>query len=426
MKEIKQELVYIISKKYSGNSGITEILDFAAKFIDVLQELTRQTEAKFKSLLEKYNFDTIKDFSEYAEYPAVTLFKGVNDWTLCPVIDYEGGVTDMDQEIGLVFTDPETYPHNEELFDAVYEIKEKIILTWLCNIWFNIKGDSFGIVVKTLENNSSSAFYFNDLAWDNLSDFRNYNNKEKRTDSFFTSPLDLLSIYQRVSLVTYPVYPYINKWRYFKKGDEVIEFVSYGNETLEIAIGSAAQNIKEHKTLFDTLKYEQTRTLELIELGYTEYLLERKTTKPIYEGAIETKFHSGEHWYYNEQQNRLSPETIVAFEKEYDLRLPFHFKHYLRLFNGRKYNNINMYFEAGGHFVKVAAFYNLNEIKHSISHQPDNSLQWLDIGILEKDGKKLSLNLISSKLAIKENDRSYKELEVDFETFIREPRNYNY
>ena len=45
---------------------------------------------------------------------------------------------------------------------------------------------------------------------------------------------------------------------------------------------------------------------------------------------------------------------------------------------------------------------------------------------LEEDGKKLSLNLATSKLAIKENDHSYKELDVDFETFIREPRNYNY
>lgn len=159
---MKQELVDIISKKYSGNAHIAGILDFAGKLIDALQQLTPQTETKFLSFLEKYNFDTIKDFSEYPEYPEVTLFKGVSDWTLCPVIDYEGGVTDMDQEIGLIFTDPEIYPDNEELFDTGYELKEKIILTWLCNIWFNIKGASFGIVVKTLENNSASSFYFND------------------------------------------------------------------------------------------------------------------------------------------------------------------------------------------------------------------------------------------------------------------------
>lgn len=422
---MKQELVDIISKKYSDNSLLAEILNFASKLIDALQELTPQTEAKFLSLLKKYNFDTINEFSEYPQYPSVTLFKGVDDWTLCPVIDYEGGVTDMDQKIGFIFTDPEIYPDNDDLFEIGYELKEKIILTWLSKIWFNIKGDSFGIVVKTLENNSASGFYFNDLAWDNLSDFRNYNNKEKRIESFFTSPLDWLSIYQRVSLITYPVYPYLNKWRLFNKAGEIIEFVSYGNETLEISSDSSVQEIKEHKTLFDTLKYEQTRTLELIELGYTEYLPEGKITKTIYEGAIETEFHSGEHWYYKEQENRLSLESLLDFEKEYDLQLPFHFKHYLRLFNGRKYNNINMYFGTGGHFLKVATFYSLEEIKQSINDEPNNSLiQWLDIGVLEKDGKKLSLNLATSKLAIKENNNSYNELDIDFETFIRKPRNH--
>ena len=432
---MKQELLDIISKKYSDNSNIGEALKFAEKLIDALQELTEQTEKKFLSFLEKYNFETIEKFSEYPEYPSVTLFKGVDNWTLCPVIDYEGGVTDMDQEIGLIFDDPEIFPEDDNLFEIGYELKEKIILTWLSKIWFTIKGYSYGIVVKTLENNSTASFFLNDLAWDNLSEFRDNNDKSKRLAPFFNITLDVLSIFQRVSLITYPVYPYSNKWRFFKKGDKTIKFVSYGNETAETSSDSANQTFEEHKTLFNALKYEQKRTLELIELGFTEFLTDTKRNKPIYEGAIETKFHSGEHWYYNEQANRLSIDKILEFEKQNKISLPFYFKHYLRLFNGRKYNNINMYFSVGGEYLKIKEFYSLDEIKDSLRSSSEsffgklfkkkNNLEWLDICIIDDENKKLSLNLRSSNLAIKENDDNYIELNVDFENFIREPRNYS-
>jgi|GEM_PF-4337306 len=432
---MKQELLDIISKKYSDNSNIGEALKFAEKLIDALQELTEQTEKKFLSFLEKYNFETIENFSEYPEYPTVTLFKGVDNWTLCPVIDYEGGITEMDQEIGLIFEDPEIFPEHDNLFEIGYELKEKIILTWLSKIWITIKGDSYGILVKTLENNSTASFFLNDLAWNNLSEFRDYNDKRKRLAPFFNYKLDVITIFQRVSLITYPVFPYSNKWRFLKKADETIEFVRYGNETFEMSSNSANQTLNEHKTLFDTLKYEQKRTLELVELGFTEFLTDTICNKPIYEGAIETKFHSGEHWYYNEQQNRLSIDKILEFEKQNKISLPFYFKHYLRLFNGRKYNNINMYFYVGGEYLKIKEFYNIDEIKDSLRSSSEsffgklfknkNNLEWLDIGIIEDENKKLSLNLTSSNLAIKENDNNYTELNIDFENFIREPRNYS-
>jgi len=430
---MKQELLDIISKKYSGSKQLGGTLKVAEKLIDKLQDLTVQTERKFLSFLKKYNFDTIEKFSEYPEYPSVTLFKGVDNWTLVPVIDYEGGVSDIDQEIGIIFTDPQIYPE-----DGIgYDLREEIILTWLSKIWFDIKGDSYGIIVKTLENNSTASFFLNDLSWDNLSEFRNYNDKGTRLAPFFKTTLDLISIFQRVSLITYPVYPYTNKWRFFTKGDDFVEFVSYGNETAEMSSNSSNHSLKEHKTLFDTLKYEQERTLELYELGFSEFLSNNKTNKPIYEGAIETKFHSGEHWYYNEQRNRLSIDEISEFERENKLSLPFHFKHYLRLFNGRKYNNINMCFNIGTEYLKMKEFYNLDEIRDTLKSSTEsflsklfkslksNSLQWLDIGITEEGNKKLSLNLTTSKLAIKENGKDYKELKVDFENFIHEPRNYS-
>lgn len=432
---MKQELLDIISRTYSDSPHVGAALQFSEELIDSLNEQTEQTKSRLLVLLHMYNFETIEAFSEYPEYPSVTLFKGVDNWTLSPVIDYDGGVTDIDREVGVIFTDPEIHPSQYGLYEIGYQLKERLILTWLSKLWFDIKGDSYGIIVKTLENNSSSSFFFNDLAWDNLSEFRNYNNKSKRLAPFFNFSLDLLSIYQRVALITYPVYPYINKWRFFKKDKEIIEFVSYGNETSEISSIELNRISKEHKNLLDTLKHEQNRALELIQAGFKEFLPETKINKPIYEGAIETKFHSGEHWYYNEQKHRLSIDKLSEFERQYKIALPYHFKHYLRLFNGRKYNNINMNFNIGAEYVKVKEFYDLEEIRQSFSNKSKQTffsnlflnnkpkkLQWLDIGILD-DNRLLSINLDTSKLAIKNTEGNYKELKVDFETFIREPTN---
>lgn len=325
---------------------------------------------------------------------------------------------------------------DDNLSGLGFELKEKIILTWLCKLWFDIKGDSYGILVKTLENNSTASFFLNDLAWDDLSEFRDFNDKNKRLEPYFTAKPGLLNIFQRVVLKTYPVYPYINKWRHFKKDGDTLKFVSYGNETAERAANASTQIIKEHKTLFDTLKYEQTRTLELMGSGYTEFLPDKPLHDPIYEGAIETRFHSGQHWYYEEQENRLDIKQIAEFENLCHISLPFYFRHYLRLFNGRKYNLINQYFSTGREFLKVREFYNLDELKNQLTSKSpgtflgslfnksvDKKTEWLDIAVLEEQDKKLSLNLSTSKLAIRENNK-LQELDVNFENFIKEPRNF--
>ena len=186
---MKEELIEILSKEYQNLKDLSELLSYASEYIDAIEKQSEATTHKFKALLEKYNFETISIFSEYPEYPYVTLFKGVDSWTLCPLIDYEGGVGDMDDEIGILFTDPELYPsfENEELEDLTWTLNNHIILTWLSSIWISIDGPSYGIVVKTLENNSSSGFIFNDLAWDDLSSLNHYNDKTKPC-VLYTSP----------------------------------------------------------------------------------------------------------------------------------------------------------------------------------------------------------------------------------------------
>lgn len=435
---MSQQLSTILSKTYASHPLFDEIMAFSTTLIEALDEAADQTREQLRAFLNKYNFDTIDTFSEYPEYPAVTLFKGIDEWSLYPVIDYEGGVTGSDQEIGIIFTDPAIYPDNSQLDEIGWELREKIILTWLSKIWFDCKGYENGLVVKTLENNSCTSFYLNDLAWDDFSVFNRYNDKKQRLKPYFRTDPGLLDIFQRVCLKPYPVYPYFNRWRFFKKDNDCIEFVRYGNETGEGAPGSGPLQLKQHPSLAATMKYELQRSLELTEEGYEEFLPESPCTKPIYEGAIETRFHSGEHWYNKEMENRLSLDSINQFENEYTLSLPFHFKHYLRLFNGRKYNNINLFFPTGSGYLKVKEFYNLDELRNTapapahvpffkklLSGNKTTAIHWLDIARLTEENKKLSLHLETGNLAIKENEDTYTALGVDFETFIKEPVNYS-
>lgn len=439
-KKMKKELLEIIKNKYQNLIDLEELILFLEQFIDSIDEQHQSTKNKFEILLKKYNFKTIPNFSEYSEYPYVTLFKGVDSWTLCPVIDYEGGVGDMDEEIGILFNDPELYPsfENEELEDLTWSLKTQIILTWLSSIWFEIDGPSYGIVVKTLENNSSSGFIFNDLAWDDLSILNHYNDKSKPVDRFFKITPNILDIYQRVSLETYPVYPYLNKWRYFKKNNLIEEIVSYGNETGKKTSEQSIENLKisKHKTLFDRLKYELDESIKLIERGFIEFLPKKTSNTPIYEGAIETKFHSGQHWYSNEQSNRLDISEIESFEKKYAIKLPFYFKHYLRLFNGRKYNNINLNFSIGnGKYIKVKEFLNYEELEILVSKQANNGIikslfkksnypeKWLQIGKDDNENKIL-INLDSSIVGLQKENGEINPFNITFEEFIKEPKNH--
>ncbi len=437
---MKKQLLEIIKSKYQNLIDLKELISFLEEFIDGLVEQHKSTKNKFKILLKKYNFQTIPDFSEYPEYPYVTLFKGVDSWTLSPVIDYEGGVGDMDEEIGIVFNDPELYPNfdNEELENLILSLKTQIILTWLSSIWFEIDGPSYGIVVKTLENNSASGFIFNDLAWGDLSIFNHFNDKSKPVDRFFKTKLKILDIYQRVSLETYPVYPYLNKWRYFKKDSLIEEIVSYGNETGKKTSEQSIENlnITKHNSLFDRLKYELNESIKLIERGFTEFLPNEICDTPIYEGAIETKFHSGQHWYSNEQNNRLDILEIEKFEKKYAIKLPFYFKHYLRLFNGRKYNNINLNFSIGnGQYIKVKEFLNYEELEALVNKKSSNGIiksllkknnypdKWLQIGKDESE-KEILINLDSSIVGIQKENGEINPFNITFKEFIKEPKNY--
>jgi hypothetical protein len=251
------------------------MLNYCSDLIDHYESIRPETTRKFRKLLEKYNYDTIPVFAEYPEYPHVTLMKSIGELKFCAVIDYEGGVTGMDDEIGIIGSAPDFYYEDESgMEDRSWEFHTNIVFTWLATIWQEIKGWEYGIVVKTLENNSVAVFVFNDLACDQLSEYVHYNDKTKRLSSFFKTDLSVLEIYSRVSLEEYP-HDLAKSSRYcFRKDNERKEMTVKGNETEEKYLRETQMEpiseIKIHKNPVEARRYVMATTKNWIEEGFRE------------------------------------------------------------------------------------------------------------------------------------------------------------
>ena len=211
---MKRELIEILQFELSKSKVKDDVLKFSENLIEFYESNRNNTKDKFKKTLIKYNFETIPTFSEYPEYPQITLFHGSGGLEFWPVIDYEGGVTDIDESIGTIINEPPfgepKYWLNEDNFSSEFkdeiiewnwDIRRRIVFIWLSTIWQEIRGYDYGIVTKTLENNSVRQFIFNDLAWDNLSEYSNFNDKSVRLKRHFDNDLSVKEINERVKKV---------------------------------------------------------------------------------------------------------------------------------------------------------------------------------------------------------------------------------
>ena len=208
---MEKELLEILNEEIKGSKVKGDVMTLAKNLINFYEINRAESKAKFRRTLEKYNFETISIFSEYPEYPHVTLFHGSGGLEFWPVIDYEGGVTETDESIGTIIKEPpydkseywlNDDSYDEQLKDEIIEwnwkIHQRVVFVWLSIIWQEIKGYDYGIVVKTLENNSVRQFIFNDLSWDNLSLFTQYNDKKARLKRHFKNDLTVKEINERI------------------------------------------------------------------------------------------------------------------------------------------------------------------------------------------------------------------------------------
>lgn len=435
---MKTEILHLISKQLHSKSYKDDVVKFSSDLINFYESQRDNTTRKFIKFLEKYNFETMSDFSEYPEYPHVTLFHGSGGLEFWPVIDYEGGVTGQDEEIGTILTEPSIYLNEEiydqdvqdEIIDLGYGLRHSIVFVFLSTIWQKIEGYKYGILVKTLENNSVRQFIFNDLSWQDLSEYGYYNNKEKRLTKFFNRGLSVYELLQRINSDTYPVNPYLNKWRKFENQHSHIELAGWGNE-VGIRQNSNSLSVIDKVTLKDRLLWEHSKSNELINEGYKEVFYENHKEK-IHPKAIEFRFHSGINWYSNELENRLSEETLKELENQLEVSLPFFFREYLRLFNGRKFNKYySTFVKPDKTTIKIIAFYDIEEIRHKnikkdtrsivtklFNKLPKEKLKWLKIAESEKGEIELGVTK-NNKGVLKIGTNEEHDSRVSFEELMK-------
>jgi hypothetical protein len=193
-------LLACIEAELEGNPLRQHLLTYAGNLLHFYEEQRADSTERFQKALTKY-----RDLDKSSEYPHLTLFtgSGIHEYRVC--LDYDGDITDDDEEIGVLVPHPEIggdyEPATEEeeytWVDESFALHRRIVLTWLADIWQKLKGYDYGLVVKTLENSSVREFYFNDLASDDASEYFMFNDASTPVERHFPEDLSVEALFER-------------------------------------------------------------------------------------------------------------------------------------------------------------------------------------------------------------------------------------
>lgn len=427
------------------------------QFAKYLEEQTEETKRKLSSVIVSYNYDTIEPttFNQTKCYPNLEFWRGVDDFGTSVGLNYGGDIDIFDNEELIVhnqynYEEPTTdednllakkerksikidikrFPVSQLGYFNSKSIETAMYYSWLAFLWQEVDGYKCGIKVKTVQNNSIARFSLNDFLQDDFSAYMDddYGDKPEKLKSFFPRKLSLIELFQRANQTSYPFNPYKNYWRYFEKGDSFMEIVSYDLETV-VQIGKLTEqknteltDRKSHNDPKTLLKYLTDFTNNALLENWEEKLRPLERPQKIHKEAFDFEFWTGTGWFSNENENRLSSEAVIKFEKQNKLSLPKSLFHYLRIFNGRQNNNHNLWFPIDDlNTVQVSKFYKLDEIKlerKGIFNRKPSEFIW--IGELQ-DNRRLGVSLKSDsfgKVAL-EDKESISLCDYTFEVFTR-------
>ena len=268
---------------------------------------------------------------------------------------------------------------------------------WLASIWQHVDGSQCGLKVSTLQNNSNARFSLNDFLVEEISAYLGKGvgvEVAHIIKSHFHRKLSVVELFMRASQASYPCNSYSNYWRYFEKGDEFLEFVTYEfatgtrNGKLNEKIAPVVENIVQHNGPIAAQSKIAEYTELAIKEGWEEKLRPKGLPQRMHQSAFDFSYWTGVNWYSGkkEEANRLKNKDILAFELRHNIRLPEALAQYLRLFNGRQANKHLMNFPIDdNNLLRVKRFHTLIEISEMATTLLKLYPQFLWIGILEDD-----------------------------------------
>lgn len=394
-------------------------------FSKYLEDQSEYTKKRLSEVIEKINYETIQPHEKYKAWPDIEFWRDMTDFGSSVALNYGGDVDILNDQEPIVKERLDIYeiPSDSARHEAEknrksikidldrfpvsilghYEYKfneTALYYAWISYLWQEVEGYKCGIRAKTVQNNSIETFSLNDYLDSDFSSFVYHNHEEKpqRLPNFFPRKLSLIELYLRATQTGYPFNPYWNYWRYFEKGNQFMEIVTYEFST-GIRQGTLAERqtakvnqILKHESSGNALKHITAFTNQMIFEGWEEKLRPIGMPAKMHQEAYDFDIWTGINWS-KEQTNMLPKERVESFEKEFGIELPKSYFHYLRMLNGRQYNSHHMHFPINNLYtIQIKKFYTIDELKKFNEGTLNKNSTHLWIGELVDD-RKLGLSI---------------------------------
>jgi hypothetical protein len=365
-------------------------------FSKYLEDQTEFTRRRLSEVIEKINYETIQPHEKYKAWPDLEFWRGMDDFGSSAALNYGGDVDILNGQEPVVKGRHDSYEMPSDSARLVAEKNKKSIkidldkypvsilghyeykfnetalyYAWISYLWQEVEGYKCGIRAKTVQNNSIETFSLNDYLDSDFSSFVYHDHEEKpqRLTNFFPRKLSLIELYLRASQTGYPFNPYWNYWRYFEKGNQFMEIVTYEFSTgirqgnLSERQTAKVNQILKHESSGNALKHITAFTNQMIFEGWEEKLRPIGMPTKMHQDAYDFEIWTGINWS-DEQTNMLPKEQVASLEDKFGIDLPNSFFHYLRLLNGRQYNSYHMHFPINDLYtIQVKKFYTIDELK---------------------------------------------------------------
>lgn len=393
-KGFEQIIQYHIEKGELHQRAAMELRAFAR----YLLSQTEYTKQRLEDIIKKINYETITRNEENGAWAELEFWRDTDDYRTQVGLSYAGEIDILSDQEPVVLARYEVEHEPKSDSERINDVREKksikidlkkypistlghyefkfdptaLYYAWIGYLWQEIEGYQCGISARIVQNNSMVTYSLNDYLDGDFTAFEpgDTDNKPSRLNSFFPRKLSLIELYLRASQVGYPFNPYKNYWRYFEKGDEFIEIVTYEFTTGLRSGKLKNRNVEQidavvrHKDLRLALKHITEFTNQRILEGWEEKMRPLDMPSKMHGYAFDFDILSG--IYNSEEQTKILPEQRVkSFEDQFNVKLPKSFFHYIRLLNGRQHHSENMHFPINDLYtVNVEKFYTIGELEN--------------------------------------------------------------
>jgi hypothetical protein len=400
-----------------------------------LKENTAILTEKFKKIIEKYNFENLKNLEgEEKDIIRFELFHGSGS------LDFTFSAYTETNELSGFFKElylfPEyiprepycnfEYPENLDVYwerykdYKFYDEQRNILFTWLIEIWHKCGGHRCGVLCGTFENNAAKVFNLTQMHWQNYIEKEIEPQKGVRVDYPLSRDLTIQEIHSRVLIDEYSKNTYL--WRYYEKNDEFAEIGLFRNYIVRRSGGIknfdevpfSTQIIKNDYYDFGSIPREQISNFcdDMVNNGYFE-----KNRPSEYPKMIDENLD----WLISYSKFTTKDE-VINFQKKEKVVIPFEYLRFL-IFN-EGVNLQNMVFRKDKDTsINITMFYSFKEMMQERQSQIEKGMISLDyLAIAEDYSKNLILIRIeeskSSMYFWKKNTNELEKISDDFDFFI--------